>query len=60
MLCSPEGDEIQCMVCLDYPATNNEEEYGALVAGIDLAKAVGGHECGCVLRFSSGHKLGEW
>ena len=27
------------MVCLDFPATNNETEYDALVVGLDLAKA---------------------
>ena len=29
------------MVCLNFPTTNNEAEYEALVAGLDLAKAVG-------------------
>ena len=29
------------MVRLDFPATNNEVEYEALVVGLDLAKAVG-------------------
>ena len=38
---SPEGDQIECMVHLDFPTTNNEAEYEALVAGLDLAKAVG-------------------
>ncbi|XP_075653832.1 uncharacterized protein LOC142624181 [Castanea sativa] len=41
VLQSPEGDEIECMVCLDFPITNNEAEYEALIAGLDLAKAVG-------------------
>ena len=27
------------MVCLDFPTTNNEAEYKALVTGLDLAKA---------------------
>jgi len=27
------------MVCLDFPTTNNEMEYEALVVGLDLAKA---------------------
>ena len=39
VLLSPEGDTIECMVRLDFPTTNNEEEYEALVAGLDLAKA---------------------
>ena len=41
VLLSPEGDEIECMVHLDFPATNNESEYEALIAGLDLAKAAG-------------------
>ena len=41
VLLSPEGDVIECMVRLDFPTTNNELEYEALIAGLDLAKAVG-------------------
>ena len=41
VLCSLEGDEIECMVRLDFPITNNEAEYEALVVGLDLAKAAG-------------------
>ena len=29
------------MIWLDFPTTNNEAEYEALVAGLDLAKAAG-------------------
>ena len=29
------------MICLDFLTTNNEAEYEALVAGLDLAKAIG-------------------
>ena len=29
------------MISLDFPATNNEAEYKALVAGLDLARATG-------------------
>ena len=36
-----EGDKIKCMIGLDFPTINNEVEYEALVAGLDLAKAVG-------------------
>ena len=39
MLLSLKGDQIECMVCLDFLTTNNEAEYEALVAGLDLAKA---------------------
>ena len=38
---TPEGDKIECMIRLDLPTTNNEVEYEALVAGLDLAKATG-------------------
>ena len=40
VLCSPERDEIECMVRLDFPTTNNEAEYKTLVAGLDLVKTV--------------------
>ena len=39
VLHSPKGDEIECMVRLNFPTTNNEAEYEALVAGLNLAKA---------------------
>ena len=29
------------MICLNFPTTNNEAEYEALIAGLDLAKAAG-------------------
>ena len=38
---TPEGDKIECMIRLDFVATNNEAEYEALVVGLDLAKAAG-------------------
>ena len=41
MLLLPKGDTIECMVRLDFPTTNNELEYEALIVGLDLAKAVG-------------------
>ncbi|XP_075665374.1 uncharacterized protein LOC142635042 [Castanea sativa] len=36
-----EGDKIECMIRLDFPTTNNEAEYEALVAGLELAIATG-------------------
>ena len=39
MIQIPEGDKIQCIIQLDFPTTNNEAEYEALVAGLDLTKA---------------------
>ena len=41
VLLSPEGDVVECMICLNFPTTNNEVEYEALVAGLDLARATG-------------------
>ena len=41
ILLSPEGDRVECMVHLDFPTTNNEAEYEALITGLDLAKATG-------------------
>ena len=38
---TPEVDKIECMIILDFPTTNNEAEYEALVAGLDLARAAG-------------------
>ena len=40
VLCSPKGDEIECMIRLDFPTTNNKAEYEALMAGLDLTKVV--------------------
>ena len=41
VLRSPEGDEIECMVHLNFPTTNNEVEYKTLVARLNLTKMVG-------------------
>ena len=38
---TPKGDKIECMIRLDFPTTNNEAEYEALVAGLDPTKAAG-------------------
>ena len=37
----PEGDKIECMIRIDFPTTNNEAKYEALVVRLDLAKAAG-------------------
>ena len=41
VLLSPEGDKVECVVRLNFPTTNNEVEYEALVAGLDLTKVAG-------------------
>ena len=41
IILTPDRDKIECMIILDFPTTNNEAEYEALVAGLDLAKAAG-------------------
>ena len=38
VLLSLEGDVVECMIRLNFPTTNNEAEYEALVAGLDLAR----------------------
>ena len=38
---TPEGDKIECMIRLDFPTTNNDAKYEALVAGLDFARAAG-------------------
>ena len=38
---TPEGDKIKCMIRLDFPTTNNEAEYEALVAELDLTRVAG-------------------
>ena len=39
VLHSLERDKIECMIRLNFPTINNEEEYKALVARLDLVKA---------------------
>ena len=41
VLFSPEQDRIECMIRLEFHTTNNEAEYKALIAGLDLVKAAG-------------------
>ena len=41
VLHTQKGDKIECMIRLDFLTINNEAEYEALVAGLDLAKAIG-------------------
>ncbi|XP_075649737.1 uncharacterized protein LOC142620220 [Castanea sativa] len=41
VLCTLEGDKIECMICLKFSITNNEAEYEALITGVDLAIAAG-------------------
>ena len=41
VLYSLKGDKVECMIRLDFPTTNNEAEYEALVARLDLSKVTG-------------------
>ena len=41
VLQTPKGDKIKCTIRLDFPTTNNETEYEALVAGLDIVKVAG-------------------
>ena len=40
-LTSPSGERIEQAVCLGFSASNNKSEYEAIIAGLDLALAVG-------------------
>uniref|UniRef100_A0A2N9I431 Uncharacterized protein n=1 Tax=Fagus sylvatica TaxID=28930 RepID=A0A2N9I431_FAGSY len=44
VLKSPEGDTIRQAVRLQYPTTNNEAEYEALLTGLEMAKVLGATE----------------
>ncbi|XP_075640480.1 uncharacterized protein LOC142612246 [Castanea sativa] len=41
VLRTPKGDKIECMIRLNFSTTNNEAEYEALIAGLDLIIAAG-------------------
>ena len=41
VLRSLEGDEVECIVQLDFLTTNNEVEYEALIVGLDLENTTG-------------------
>jgi len=41
VLISSKEDRIECMIQLEFHTTNNEAEYEALIAGLDLTRAVG-------------------
>ena len=41
VLHSPERDEVECIVQLNFPTTNNKAEYESLIVGLDLAKVAG-------------------
>ena len=40
VLTSPHGDIIEQSIHCEFRATNNEAEYEALIAGLDLAKSL--------------------
>ena len=52
-----EGDKIKCIIRLDFPTTNNEDEYEVLVVGLDLAKVAGAKNVVFTLRLPGGNKL---
>ena len=41
VLIPPKGEMLKYAVRLQFPATNNEVEYEALLTGLSLAKALG-------------------
>ena len=38
LLRSPEGDTVECVLCLKFSITNNEAEYEAVFSNLNLAK----------------------
>ena len=58
MIQTPEGDEVWCMIRLDFPMTNNKGEYEALVARLDLVKATGAKNM--VLHCDSQNESDQW
>ncbi|XP_059627137.1 uncharacterized protein LOC132269936 [Cornus florida] len=40
VISTPEGTKLQQSICLNFPATNNEAEYEALLAGLRLANSL--------------------
>ena len=40
-LISPQGGKFQYAVCLHFPASNNNEEYEALISGLRIAIDIG-------------------
>ena len=53
---------VECTVRLDFPTTNNEAEYEALIAGLDLAKSVGAMSVViyCDSQFITNQKNGDY
>ena len=41
VLISPEKEKLKYAIILQFPVTNNEAEYKALLTGLSLAKALG-------------------
>jgi len=40
ILQSPEGDVVECAVCCQFPTTNNDSKYEAVLVGLNLTKVV--------------------
>ena len=40
VLISPEGEILKCAIRLQFPTTNNEAEYEALLTGLSLARVL--------------------
>ncbi|KAK0571374.1 hypothetical protein LWI29_014859 [Acer saccharum] len=41
---TPEGDSVECALCFDFKATNNQAEYEALIAGLKVCTVLGADE----------------
>ncbi|KAK0584361.1 hypothetical protein LWI29_011961 [Acer saccharum] len=41
---TPEGDSVECALCFDFKATNNQAEYESLIAGLRVCTVLGADE----------------
>lgn len=59
ILQSPEGDNLEYAVRLQFQMTNNKAKYEALIKGLDLSKS-GSRINGRPRKFTIDHKPSEW
>ena len=52
---SNQGTQVELSLKFRFPASNNQAEYEALLAGLKLAKEVGAQKLNILQRFTSGY-----
>ena len=57
---APTGEIIEHAIRLDFPASNNEAEYEAIIAGINVAISVSSKKKNHKKRLSIGGRAGKW